>query len=722
MSDSRPFVLEFGLKIFLPTLVAAAGISLLILHVFNAIFLETDGLDNAYARRSAQAALLTLRDKMETLVQDNAYWDDAVRNSNSTAGNGWMQDTWGIADVQNIYDASFVVDAGGKTIFASIRGDANNSRHLDIHDYFGAGIDTLLGQLPAEGSTFAKTSAFLSSGGIVSVAGAGVIVPWSKGVVLPGNRPLRLIFAKTIGPSLLADLSRQFALDDMHFTAAGEKPAIGIDVRSPSAQQLAVLSWSARSPGATLRAKFGDIVWAVLTLFLLVVGVLVYMSWRGFKQAHESKAEAIAASLRDDLTGLANRRELMKVLAERIATAPAGKTGLSVVYADLDGFKEVNDAYGHEIGDQLLKSAAAGFAFLAEGTDLVSRLGGDEFAIVVSGPDAQEQSRRLGQNMIAFLEEPMVFGGRVASVSVSVGIVDFDSGSSDIEEILRRADVAMYAAKTAGRSRIHIYDASLDSKRDESRAIARELRSAIDQKKLGVVYQPIVDSRTRRTMGVEALVRWPKDSPRRCTPDIFVPVAEEFGLIEDLGRFVMMEACRQAANWPGIFVSVNVSPIQFMNPNFAEMVERALNLTGLEARRLEIEVTEGFVIDNAERATAIIDRLHDMRVSVALDDFGTGYSSIGHLRRFKFDKLKLDRSMVMDILRQPSALRLVQGTIAMADALGLRVTAEGVEDENQVSVLRLAGCSMFQGFLFSRPVEARDIPAFLGTQITAIAV
>jgi EAL domain-containing protein (putative c-di-GMP-specific phosphodiesterase class I) len=218
-------------------------------------------------------------------------------------------------------------------------------------------------------------------------------------------------------------------------------------------------------------------------------------------------------------------------------------------------------------------------------------------------------------------------------------------------------------------------------------------------------------------VGVEALVRWPANSPLSYPPEVFVPVAEEFGLIEDLGRLVLQEACKQAAGWPGIFVSVNVSPIQFMNPGFAEIVEHTLKTSGLGHGRLEIEVTEGFVIDNATRAANIIDRLHDLGVTVALDDFGTGYSSIGHLKRFKFDKLKLDRSMVQDILRQPAALRLVQGTIAMADALNLKVTAEGVEDENQVSVLRLAGCSMFQGFLFSRPVAAKDVAAFLDVDV-----
>jgi EAL domain-containing protein (putative c-di-GMP-specific phosphodiesterase class I) len=243
--------------------------------------------------------------------------------------------------------------------------------------------------------------------------------------------------------------------------------------------------------------------------------------------------------------------------------------------------------------------------------------------------------------------------------------------------------------------------------------VARELRAHVDANALGVVYQPIVDARSRDIAGVEALLRWPKSAPRNVPPDVFIRVAEEFGMIEEIGYFVMLEACRQAVQWPNLFMSVNVSPLQFMNPSFGDTVDTILRNTGLEPQRLEIEVTEGLIIDNADRVASILERLHRRGISVALDDFGTGYSSIGQLRRFHFDKLKLDRSMVVDILKQPSALRLVQGTIAMADALGLRVTAEGIEDENQVSVLRLAGCSLFQGYLFSRPVEAHAISSML---------
>ncbi|HUR43923.1 MAG TPA: bifunctional diguanylate cyclase/phosphodiesterase [Aestuariivirga sp.] len=722
MPNTRSFVLDFGLRVFLPSLAGAAGISLLLLHIFNGIFQETNNLDDTYARRSATAALVSLRENMEALILDNAYWDDAVRNAYGQGTVQWLKETWGAGDEQEVYDAAFVVDADDNTLFASTREDPDNLTKTTLQDYFSSDINLLLSSLPTTGSGFVKTSGIIESRGGPSIVATAVIVPSTKDLRVPGGRPSRLVFASAIDPPTLARLSQQFVLDKLRLAPAGEALPVSVDIISPSNKKLAALTWETRSPGMILRTTFSDTVRAVLMLFLLIVGILIYISWRGFKKAHESKAEAIAASMRDDLTGLANRRELTSLLVSRLSEIRAGNGSLSVAYADLDGFKEVNDAYGHEIGDKLLKSVAAGFAYLAQGADIVARLGGDEFAIIVSGPESAARARRLAGNMIAFLSEPMEFGGRLAAVSVSVGIVDLASDDAGGDEILRRADIAMYAAKAAGRNRIHIYDALLETTRDENRKTARELREAIDQNKLTVVYQPIVDARSRRTVGVEALVRWPSESKLQRTPDKFVPIAEEFGLIEDLGRFVLVEACTRAAQWPGIFVAVNVSPIQFMNPAFADIVEATLRETGLAPNRLEIEVTEGFVIDNTDRATAIIHRLHEIDVSVALDDFGTGYASIGHLRRFRFDKLKLDRSMVMDILRQPSALRLVQGTIAMADALGLRVTAEGIDDENQVSVLRLAGCSLFQGFLFSRPLEAHQVMPFLEPEAAVRAV
>ena len=720
MASATSITPSFALKVLAPSLVAVGSIAILLLYIVNGIFEETNRLATKHSESLAVAAVGALRESLESVIHDNAVWDDAAENAGSATVNAeWIDDTWGFASELGVYDAVFVVDSAGNTFYAATGGKHSK---LNAVDYFGGEIDNLRERALANTSdSFGVSGIMATAAGVSTVAVAQIA--WSTEVAgraaSTGNI---LVLAKHIDAKVLANLARRYEMERPHFINNGNSyEGASIIIQSPSGKEIARLAWHEYKPGSTVREKYGYVVSMIVIMFLFIIAVLLYMSWKGFNEAHVSQAEAVAASLRDDLTGLANRREMLAALTRSLAKARAGDTPLSVIYADLDGFKEVNDSYGHEIGDMLLKAAAAGFAYLAQGADVVARLGGDEFAVILTGKDSAGRARAIAQSMIEFLAEPMVFDGRIASVSVSVGIVDLESDAADVAEIIRRADVAMYAAKSQGRNRTHVYQRSLDFKRDENRAIAQQLREHINRGDLTVVYQPIVDARTRRTKGVEALVRWPKNAGAHYTPDVFIPVAEEFGLIEDLGNFVMSEACRQAAQWRDIFVAVNVSPIQFMNPNFAELVESTLITSGLAANRLEIEVTEGFIIDNASRASNIINRLHDMHVRVALDDFGTGFSSIGHLRRFKFDKLKLDRSMVVDILRQPSALRLVQGTIAMADALGLTVVAEGIEDENQVTVLRLAGCNQFQGYLFSRPVEAQEITAFLQDGQQALA-
>ena len=720
MAPARSITPSFALKVVTPSLVAVGSIALLLIYIVNGIFQETNRLDASFSQRLANSALGSLRDNLETVLFDNAVWDDAAVNAGSSNINvEWINDTWGIGSELAVYDATFVIGPGGETIYAASK---SQQPPQSASSAFGRDLDILAKRANAGNSGKYISSGIIRIGGTLNIVGVARIM-WSTDIegrdVKTANS---IVFSKRIDGKALDKLARRYAMDELQFEPPGQPNTAGsVDILSPSGETIGQVTWKDRSPGDVMRDKYGNVVAMLVMMFLFMIAVLLYMTWKGFKEAQDSHADAVAASFRDDLTGLANRREMLSALNRLLTASRRNGQSLSVIYADLDGFKEVNDSYGHEIGDMLLKAAAAGFAYLARDADVVARLGGDEFAIIVSGKDCAAKARLTAQRMIEFLQEPMVLDGRIASVTVSVGIVDSDTDDADVKEIIRRADVAMYAAKSQGRNCTNVYEKSLDFKRDENRAMASQLRQHLLSRSLTVVYQPIVDARSRMTKGVEALVRWPKNAETYYAPDVFIPVAEEFGLIEDLGLFVLTEACRQAAQWPDIFISVNVSPIQFMNPNFAELVAIALTSTGLEAKRLELEVTEGFIIDNASRANNIISRLHDMQVRIALDDFGTGFSSIGHLRRFKFDKLKLDRSMVVDILRQPSALRLVQGTIAMADALGLTVVAEGIEDENQVSVLRLAGCNQFQGYLFSKPVEAHEIAGFLPDARIALA-
>ncbi len=694
-------------------------IAYLLYTVIGGLLGELGRSDDFFARRAAIALQVQAKDSFSSVVIDNTKWDEAVEHTHGTPDEAWFEETWGAYTTGENYDGAVLLDNSGSTLIAFRDGLPSALPAEAITGIKAGDLRNALGHMSGKYAVDVRVAR--TQDGFVISAIAPIVM--SDGSFQGTELTRFMAFTRNLTPGFLGTKGSQLGLQRLTIS---QRPVAGkssVPVVEVGAGVVGYWSWDTRTNTAAISAGYRQIVWAILGSLIFVISVLLNMSWKGFREAHIIKAQALASALRDDLTGLPNRRQVLDTLGGLLAKPFSEKEGLSVVFADLDGFKEVNDAYGHEVGDQLLKIAAGGFEFLAKDRGVVSRLGGDEFCIVITGLEAARNARDVAQNMRRFLAEPIVIGGRVASVSVSAGIVDrtADDTAIDAEEFLRRADTAMYSAKSGGRNTVHVYEPSLDQKREESRRIARELRIHLDAIALGVVYQPIVDARSRSIVGVEALVRWPQGVGRNVTPDVFIPVAEEFGMIEEIGYFVMLEACRQAMQWPHLFMSVNVSPLQFLNPAFTDTVEKILRNTGMEPQRLEIEVTEGLIIDNTDRVANILERLHNTGITVALDDFGSGFSSIGQLRRFHFDKLKLDRSMVTDILRQPSALRLVQGTIAMADALGLKVTAEGIEDENQVSVLRLAGCSQFQGFLFSRPQDARAISAMLQSSPAAMA-
>lgn len=713
MNYKKPLATSFGIRVALPAAMAAMVIAYLLYSVINGLLFELGQSDAYFARRAAFSLQSQLKENFKSVVADNSSWDDAAERTKGTPDGQWFHDNWGAYTTGENYDAAVLFDSSANVLIAYAGGGATAATAQEITGF--AAIQ-LAEKFKAMGHSLEPELNISRANGVYILAALAPIL-MSDGRV-PDSGPGRyIVFTRRLSPNYLQDKGDQLGLRSLVIEARPVAGKSSLPVVESNSDIVGYWSWDTRNNAEEISSRYSRIVWAILGSLFFVIAILVNMSWKGFREAHEIKRQAIASALRDDLTGLPNRRKVIEVLDEHLSKPFDPKNGVSLIFADLDGFKEVNDSYGHEIGDLLLKSVAGGFEFLTAQRGVVSRIGGDEFCIVVAGKNAADEAREIARNMRRFMAEPIVFGGRVASVSVSVGIADRqpNSGDPDAEEFLRRADTAMYSAKSGGRNAIQVYDPSLDTKREEHRRISRELRAHLDANALRVVYQPIINAKDRSMAGVEALLRWPSDAARVVPPDVFIPVAEEFGMIEEIGYFVMLEACRQAVQWPDLFMSVNVSPLQFMNPSFADTVRRILSKAGLEPQRLEIEVTEGLIIDNTERVAGILERLHSSGVTVALDDFGTGFSSIGQLRRFRFDKLKLDRSMVQDILEQPSALRLVQGTIAMADALGLRVTAEGIEDENQVSVLRLAGCTQFQGFLFSKPVDARMISAMLQT-------
>ena len=423
----------------------------------------------------------------------------------------------------------------------------------------------------------------------------------------------------------------------------------------------------------------------------------------------------------DSLSGLPNRRALMSRLGEIHAPDREKGAVTAVVFVDLDGFKDVNDAYGHETGDTLIKIVAGQFQRLTPQNAILARLGGDEFASLISDPNADELAKTFAMRAIALLEQPIKIGDRNIQVGASIGIACAVPGDCDSQELFRRADTAMYDVKANGKGGVKTYSPELDAERQRQQDLETQIRQGLREEEFEVHYQPIVDAATKAIVSVEALLRWPRRPEGAIGPDQFIPVAEASGLINPLGLFVLRRACEDFLNVEGLRLSVNVSPAQFRDPEFEAKVATILSETAFPAERLELELTEGYLIDHPQRAMTAISSLKGMGVSVALDDFGTGYTSIAYLQQYGFDRIKIDKSLAGQIGADKKAGVLVAGAIYLATGLDMAVTAEGVETEEQAALLRLAGCQCLQGFWYSAPKSLRDLLAqdLLGEDLLA---
>ncbi len=426
-------------------------------------------------------------------------------------------------------------------------------------------------------------------------------------------------------------------------------------------------------------------------------------------EQRQRQAQIAFHARHDPLTGLPNRLAMRDELHRQLVRNARGEE-LAVLCMDLDRFKAVNDMFGHAVGDTLLTQVADRLRGCARGTDFVVRLGGDEFAVFQCGTQQPVSSTSLARRLIAALSEPFDLGGQVAQIGVSIGIAlaPFDGDSPDA--LLKSADLALYRAKAAGRGTLRFFEPGMDAQAQTRRALEGDLRGALAQGQLHLAYQPQVDAKTGRVTGVEALLRWAHPTRGNIPPVEFIPLAEETGLIVPIGAWVLAQACRDAMQWPEhVRVAVNVSAVQFTRRALLNEVTAALEDAGLNASRLEIEITESVMMQDQKQALCLLTELRAMGVRVAMDDFGTGYSSLSYLRSFAFDRIKIDRSFVHDVVSNPEARAIVRAIAGLGASLGMAITAEGVETLDQLDVIRAENCTEVQGFLFSKPRPVHEI-------------
>jgi diguanylate cyclase (GGDEF)-like protein len=411
----------------------------------------------------------------------------------------------------------------------------------------------------------------------------------------------------------------------------------------------------------------------------------------------------------DSLTDLANRVLLNEQLELALGQIHRNEM-VAIHHLDLDQFKAVNDTFGHPAGDKLLKIVADRLRGLVRETDTIARMGGDEFVIVQASIADPGDATSLAQRIIHLLGEPFDIDGQQVLIGVSVGIAVGPGDGLTADKLLRNADLALYRAKGDGRSTFRFFEPVMDLQMQTRRILEQDLRRALPAGEFELYYQPVVNLASRTVSGFEALIRWNHPQRGLVSPGTFIPLAEEIGFIVPMGEWVIREACATAAGWPGNSrVAINISAVQFRNPGLMQVIIGALATSGLDPTRLEIEITETVLLQNKDTTLAVLHQLRALGVRIALDDFGTGYSSLTYLQCFPFDKIKIDRSFVKDITENTGSLNIVRAVAALASGMGMTATAEGVETREQLDSITSEGCTEMQGFLFSRPLPAREI-------------
>jgi diguanylate cyclase (GGDEF)-like protein len=630
------------------------------------------------------------------------------------------------------HDYVFVFDANDNPLYSRGRqGGANKSwierARPELEDVLGY----MRGRNPSMTNAIRLNETYLTEGGARPHAAvirllmgqpaviAAAAVESANGIpaALDTAAPI-VLSVKFINEDALAAISGQLGLPNLRQIGAEPVPAgdFTYQLTPPNGKTIARFAWTASQPGAGIvRSVVPFITVALAGFALLAAFVLRYMRRTAAAIAiGETRLRHLA--LHDPLCGLPNRIFFGERLEAVIDEVRNSNKPAAVFYIDLDHFKDVNDTLGHPVGDELIRSVTLRLAHTLRGGDLVARLGGDEFAVISAniGHDAPKMMA-LAQRLIAAICAPYHVAGQNIVIGASIGIAVIDKNCAGAADIMRYADMALYRAKNEGRNRACIYDAAMDADLSKRKLLEADLREAIENNGLRVCYQPIVNKSGETVLGVEALCRWTHPTRGEISPAEFIAAAEHSGMIVELGAWVLKRALTDGLAWPELTVAVNVSPLQFRRADFADTVERMLAETGFDPTRLELELTESVLIGNIDTAEASMLRLKALGIRLALDDFGTGYSSLLYLRRFPFDKLKIDRSFVLSIEKAADAAAIVHAVVSLGRGLGMKVTAEGVETADQQLFLRAAGVHFMQGYRFGKAVPPAEITVRIST-------
>lgn len=533
----------------------------------------------------------------------------------------------------------------------------------------------------------------------------------------------RLVSLKFLDDGYLAGLAERNQLQGLHFSDGTPQPGTGARylLIAQAGEAVGYLNWIPSRPGAQMLRTIGPSTGlAVLAISLLCL-YMVRRLWNSSVNLSQSmlrlgasEAQAQHLAFHDVLTGLPNRALVEDRLTQALALATRHDQRVALLLIDLDRFKTINDTHGHHAGDELIIAVAQRLSNIVRASDTVGRIGGDEFIVVMPDVDNIGQVQSLAQRIIDELSEPFTLFGSDVWSGASIGLALAPKDGVDRLELMRKADIALYEAKSGGRGTYRQFERAMDESVRTRQTIAADLRTALHTHQgLEVWYQPLMDIGGQQMVGIEALLRWHNPTRGLIAPAEFIAIAEETGLIIPLGEWVLAEACVTQQRFPELLVAVNVSPVQFRSTGFVERVMAIVSQSGGDPKRLELEITEGVLIEDEREARAIIVALREAGFRIALDDFGTGYSSLNYLSNFPVDKIKIDRSFTQSLGVAENSVAIVESVVKLGHAMGLMVTAEGVETPGQMSALADAGCNQLQGYLFSQAVPADQLAALM---------
>jgi diguanylate cyclase (GGDEF)-like protein len=703
------------LKIFGLIVGMAAVMVLLAAGLLVTAARQADLRERQYEQTLVGNGLRQRAKEVQTALNPYVIWDEAIHKLDNDFDLEWASQNVGASIGGALgYNAVFVLDANDRPIYGHLNG---TDVSVQAYGAYAAQTRRLIQEVRAIEKDPARVAQLraVHKGRVELIGDEPVMITVS--LVRPdlkaqtrGERAPLIVSGMPVAKSVVKAFSDRFLLKDARIEIVPAAEIKGENAqtlmgRAPDGRGI-VLRWSPRKPGAELLRQASPL----LALAVLAAGFGALLLFRITRQAAKklllSEAEAKHLALHDPLTGLANRTLFTDRLVHAHALLRRKPGYLGVLCIDLDRFKEVNDSYGHDAGDQVIREVARRLTAICRETDTICRLGGDEFAIIQ--PDTTPQGcATLAQRVVEGLSGELDLGVGRAELSCSVGVAVVSDAEQGQAEMLRQADVALYRAKEGGRGRFCFFEPEMDAALRLRKGLERDLRQALEQERLTVAYQPLTDARGV-IVGVEALARWHDPERGDIAPAIFIPLAESTGLISDIGRSVFRRACYDSLRWSGLEVSVNVSALQLSAPGFVDEIEAILLETGAKASQFVLEITETVLLKDSDGVRDALRHIKRLGFRLALDDFGAGYASLAYLRRHPIDKLKIDRSFVSS-LTEGETTSVAGAIIGLAKSLGLKTTAEGVETQAQFDALVTLGCGEFQGYLLGRPMPADDI-------------